>query len=81
MKISKFILLAVISTLSACVNYSKMTNALSPGMTKKEVVMIMGNPYEKHIDGKTETYVYRAYRGGAVVVFDENGLLKRASRL
>jgi lipoprotein len=74
----KFSILALVIFLSACVNYSKMTNALAPGMTKQEVVNIMGSPYEKRIDNKKETYIYRAYRGDAYIHFDENGLLERA---
>ncbi|TPH11611.1 outer membrane protein assembly factor BamE domain-containing protein [Haemophilus haemolyticus] len=74
----KFSILALVIFLSACVNYSKMTNALAPGMTKQEVVNIMGSPYEKSINGKKETYIYRAYRGDAYVDFDENGLLEGA---
>lgn len=80
MKFKVVALLISIWFMSACVNYSKMTNALTPGMTKQEVVNIMGDPYEKHIRGKEETYIYRAYRGDAYISFDENGLLKRAGR-
>lgn len=80
MKIQKIFSIMSIIFISACVNYQAKINALTPGMTKQEVVNIMGNPHYKTIDGKKEKYCYKrcGVSGGAVIRFDENGLLNEA---
>lgn len=82
MKLRKMILLVLALFIVACTNYKNLTNALAPGMTKQEVVNVMGNPYEKSIDGKKETYYYTSgsgtFRTQAKISFDENGHLEKA---
>ncbi len=79
MNFKKVILLLPVLFLIACTNHKRLTNALAPGMTKEEVVRIMGNPDYKKIDGKKERYCYQKecrYEGGVQIQFDENGLLQ-----
>ena len=79
MKIKNVILLLCISVVAACTNYKHLANALAPGMTKQEVVKVMGNPHYKRIDGKREQYCYQKecrFEGGVTVYFDEHRLLE-----
>lgn len=41
-------------------DYSTLSNNLLTGMTKQEVINILGNPVNKKIEGKKEIYEFRS---------------------
>lgn len=94
-------ILFVCSFLSSCgslpppTNYETLSRSLMVGMTKKEVISILGVPTSKEITGKKEQYHYYSrgvydviFRGSPLprqstsslrAYFDENGLLESFS--
>lgn len=61
----KKLFLSIVVCLTACtkyidppVNYAELSNKLTVGMTKEDVVRILGVPKEKRIKGNEEVYYY-----------------------
>lgn len=63
----KKLLLSIVVCLTACtkyidppVNYAELSNKLTVGMAKEEVIRILGVPKEKTIKGNEEVYYYHS---------------------
>jgi hypothetical protein len=57
----KQLLIAGLVVVSGCVQHTATMNELSPGLTKADVLKIMGEPYSSSGKGSTEYLTYRLF--------------------
>lgn len=66
MKINVLIGCSAVALLTACATPSKTLNSVSVGMTKAEVIQIMGEPQSTSATGGTEYLLYTLNDGASV---------------